>query len=977
MSTTANEELFRYVRVRGLTRAGLEKAKVVTPPAGLRYQVLAQRPESAGGGIGLPLNRASTPDLGTNKEALARLEIADKAVNGELSITELMSNRVSLSDEAVAWVWDSLGLALLDTRRHDEVQGWMNTLRIQSVHSEQETANMRPEVNTLEDATALLRSVQIHLPTFRTENLTSDTTSALEANPGHPGDDHSDAPAHDHLLAEVHDLSKLLDELHLAPIKQVEEPLAANVVAAMAESQALAQEQALASEPRRPFWQRWFSPDPEPPPPAPPPKTQLVLRQDTSRLSADAHTTIARLNLAAAEAPEIQRAAEKRIHELSALLAARTLPHTRLSVRSGMILQIKEDFHTMAGEHGAPKAPTRCSVRVNSVAEFIRVEQTLDKYLAGELSHIENILQGEMKERLTRNLTRSEQTLVEESEREETTERENKTDTRFEMEKESERALKDSAEKHGDISASLSATNGTATVVVEGSLGFSTQTSKEESEKSATKFSQNVTTRALDRVKKRVFEQRTTRMLKEFEDTSRHVLDNRGGDGHVVGAYRWVDKIYTARAMNYGSRVAIEVLVENPGRFLRPLQGQHDTHLPPPLDDQSHPVGALNSAFDIKPTNFTYFAALYGADVKPPPARTTFVTAGKAQQLDGNPALHEADEVEIPEGYKAVHFWGTGFNREAYGKKDIVRVYVGNVFRALVQQGIVDGALPAYTGMLAYGLQSLTLGYTFVLSIECELLPEAFEAWQLATYRKIRDAYEQAVHDAHQSAAQEQARQGINIQGRNPLMNEEVIRTELKKAVISALCVGEPFWLDEGVYEICEANHTTLPRLDKDVCAKLKLASLLESAIDWKLMTYQLLPYYWENACNWQNLMGMSDSDPLYAQFLQAGAGRVVVPLANGQTAGLELLYFLTTGKRWQGSDPPPVTGSSKELAAILEGSDDDKDWPQEIGKWEVKVPTSMTVLESGSACVDGAAVAAKLEPLGQPGSLKSGSSPE
>lgn len=671
------------------------------------------------------------------------------------------------------------------------------------------------------------------------------------------------------------------------------------------------------------------------------------------------------------------------------VLAGLAPPHQRLIVHNGIIrlvADMEQHAHEMAAENAAmhgnlPQVPVRCSVRVRSIADFIRVEQALVEYRAGEIGHIENILQGEMKERLTRSLSRSETTTTETSEREETTERDTQTTNRFEVEKESEKALQETAEKHGEISASLSASYPSATVIVAGNLGFSSQTTKEETEKDVTRFSQNVTSRTLDRIKSRVESQRTSRMIREFEDTARHVLDNRGGADHVVGAYRWVDKIYSARAMNYGGRVVMEILVENPGRFLRPTAALSDLHLPPALDDVTHPVGPLKGPGDISRTNYAYFAGIYGADLPAPPLQSVFVTENESRDPDGQSIHNFAGEVEIPAGYKAVSYiahgtwgnpkWGTATVQTNTG------IFLGSSVGYFQQNSAASGPLAGYTGKLAYVINNWGHSPAFVLHVECQLTPEAFGAWQVDCHRRIHEAYENAVHAAMQAAAQEQARQGVSIPGRNPLFNDALVRDELKKEAIWAIGTGSPFWLDEGEWRVCDANGTTLPRLDAGSCAKLKIASLLESGIDWKLMVYQLLPYYWANVCEWQSLLGVSDPDPLYAEFLRSGAARILVPLANDKAAAMEILYYLHTGQRWTGDAAPPIMAGDEQLAAILESHALEENWPQPVGEpWTMRVPTSLTVLECGSACVDGDAVEAKLMPVGKKGMMTSGQVP-
>src|SRR5690606_21251164 len=91
------------------------------------------------------------------------------------------------------------------------------------------------------------------------------------------------------------------------------------------------------------------------------------------------------------------------------------------------------------------------------ILEYKRVEQKICCYVAGEVSHIENIMARERKEKLTRSLTRSETT------QEDTTEKEveNQTDTtttdRYEMNKEMSKVIEEQRARDISVRAGASA----------------------------------------------------------------------------------------------------------------------------------------------------------------------------------------------------------------------------------------------------------------------------------------------------------------------------------------------------------------------------------------------------------------------------------------------------------------------------------------------------------------------------------------
>ena len=948
MVTPISSELFRYVRVRGLRAGSLEQAAVASPPSNLPYNLLAAASDAADTTVGLkstlkafPVLLPPSPDIKATI-ALGKL-INDK--NSTLEIIRLKAKRVKiLSTKDVAWLWDSLGIALIDKAKHADSSWIKSALRANHLL---EISQSSAECEISEENVNAARRLVFHLPVVSNDSNIQAQPPEEKQKP-RPNDTRGD------IINEIKKLRLTIEELEQAPKRIVERPLPDGFViqASSLPDIKTTKKKSNRKTPGQPA--------------AIALKTAQVVEADISNLTSEAGAIVEKLGGKSRAIGELIRLAEKKIATLSAELVATGSPKSKIVLTDGGVYQVEYRPYEAAWTLAPDYSPRKCTVRVQAVAEFLRVEQNLKEYQAGELAHIENILQGEMKERLTRSLTRSEQTIMEETEREETVQKDSQTTDRFEMEKETQKALSQTAESHGGISASISSTNPSGTtIMVAGDLGFSSQSSKEEQEKSATKFSQSVTNNTLNRVRTRVTEQRTTKLTKEFEDTSKHILDNRSGNDHVVGAFRWVDKIFTAKLMNYGSRVAIEILVENPASFLRTSQAEQGIDLPVPLDDKNHPFGGLSSASALTSENYAYFAGYYGADVAPPPANVAIVSAGEVgPQVQAVWVTNIKGELEIPEGYVSEYFQAQGQYANPWQGQTLVTIYVGDESGKFTQNTLVRKPLKNFTGKVAYVFNEWGHGHAFIVSIECKLTEEARRSWQLKAYSKIKQAYELAVQAAKQTLAQKRAQQGIVIAGRNPLMNEQLVATELKKAAISALCVGRPFWLNAHVHFACEEKQVPLPRLDENVCNTLKLASFLESVVDWKLMTYQLLPYYWGNACNWRALMGQSDVDPLYADFLRAGAARLVVPVAEGSAACLELMYFIQMGRRWPGSEPPPLVGDFSALAAYIESEHDETGHPSLVGaSWEIRVPTTLTVLECGSACVDGSLLATKLVP--------------
>ncbi len=202
------------------------------------------------------------------------------------------------------------------------------------------------------------------------------------------------------------------------------------------------------------------------------------------------------------------------------------------------------------------------------VQEYRRVEQTLCCYVPGEVSHIENIMAREYKEKSTRNLLRTEFSTESTTE----TEIENINDTttteRHELSTEAAKELQ--KDKSFDVSGSISVSKDSkvfGSITANVSSGYNSSSSSSQSNTEAKNYAKEITERALERVVQKTTEKRTFKMIKEFEEKNKHGFDNRKGTEHVTGVYRWVDKIYDNELVNYGRRLLFEISVPSPAEF--------------------------------------------------------------------------------------------------------------------------------------------------------------------------------------------------------------------------------------------------------------------------------------------------------------------------------------------------------------------------------------------------------------------------
>ena len=105
---------------------------------------------------------------------------------------------------------------------------------------------------------------------------------------------------------------------------------------------------------------------------------------------------------------------------------------------------------------------------------------------------------------------------------------------------------------------------------------------------------------------------------------------------------------------------------------------------------------------------------------------------------------------------------------------------------------------------------------------------------------------------------------------------------------------------------------------------------------------YFFYPYYWGRKDNWLNHALLQDVDPLFAEFLKAGAARLVIAVRPGFEQAIT--HFLETGQIWDGGDLPLIT-SPLYLSIIEEIRERDQAKGDEIPQgepWDVHLPTTL-----------------------------------
>lgn len=618
-------------------------------------------------------------------------------------------------------------------------------------------------------------------------------------------------------------------------------------------------------------------------------------------------------------------------------------------------------------DYGVLYMPVGC-VRPVGVGDLNILRETLLGYRAGEIAHIQNVLQSEVISRTHRQLDRTEDTSLIEEEQTEENVRDLQSTERFELSSESEKVIQ--TEFNLDAGVTVSGSYGFVdfSAYADASLATSTSTTTRRQ----SQFAREVVEKATDRIQKRVREEHTRRNIFEVEETNLHAFDNKEGNDHISGIYRWVEKQYNMQVVNYGRRMMFDFVVPEPAAFFRHSQNNRlgDIGLRPPVDP------TLWSHKTIYP--WSYEEALRRwkvVEADPPPPEFKHIFHAFAAPQSGQSEITQPydwqafswaeNNIEVPEGYSL----GNGsvvITAGAIidgGDPSEVIVTVGNKrWRYFYAGGSLItnnmGTVKWIGGApknLAIAVRSWNLrSFSGVAVVGMTRSATLLEQWQLhiwerilSSYRQMKAEYEEALSEA------EEQRRGV-LPTLTNADKRRVEREEITKACLTQLTFQHFNWTG-STYIVPPYNYPeTHPLLSY---VQGKIIRFFEDAFEWENMTYVFYPYFWGKKANWIELSGEKDIDPMFQKFLQAGAARAVVPVRPEYERAI--LYYQKRGAIWEGGDPPTI--GDPLYVPILEdlknqyGIDDAKPTGEE---WDVTLPTSLVTLKSDELPYWGSATA-------------------
>ncbi|MBA4318023.1 MAG: hypothetical protein C0412_06460 [Flavobacterium sp.] len=564
------------------------------------------------------------------------------------------------------------------------------------------------------------------------------------------------------------------------------------------------------------------------------------------------------------------------------------------------------------------------------ISDLLKVKEDLKYYKEGEIAYIENILYGEKRVREHRDLSKTEQYTETETTISKTEEKDHQVSERFNLQSNSESIIKNDLSL--DAGITLSGKYG-PDINFSSSLNTAVSFSKQTSEKTSTEFARDVVDRSVSKIQETVRQLVSKRIIQEIEEKNIHEFDNGSSNtfgDHVSGLYYWVNMFSKAQIMNYGKRMMFEFVIPEPAALYKNLLDRQlnnsNIYLPAPVapKEPQDLNGATLSPLDIDSGNIDEYIENYKLNgVTPPPQIYTYVTV-KIVKHHTEQALYTYDDlsVNIPANYCAIEFNAGGIIVWS-GDGVSVGITIGNKTSGCNPSATfttetldrLEGNVP-----IAFYAWDATL-VSITVKVKCEILKSAFSTWQISVYDKIIAGYSTqyleylAKKKGYEDELAKQNQQKAKY-GRNPFLNREIERKELKRHAIALLRCN---YADESFGAMREkVKPCGYPLMDfKKADSEGKIIIFFEQAFEWNQMNYIFYPDIWARVCKWPELIDISTNDALFDKFCTAGSAKVQIAVRPEYEAFVN--WFLATGEIWGQDGQPPVPGDPQYVSIMQE----------------------------------------------------------
>jgi hypothetical protein len=549
-----------------------------------------------------------------------------------------------------------------------------------------------------------------------------------------------------------------------------------------------------------------------------------------------------------------------------------------------------------------PRLPTtHGAVKPIGVGDLLVVRQKLIGYELGEVAYIENILKGESHKREVRRTETIEESMTTEQESVKEEERDLQTTERFEMRRESENTVSLDGRLKGNGNFLSPGYGGM--VEFENNNDSELHGSQQLSERNASTYGKDVTSRATSKITERVRTQIIRRTTREFEEKTEHAFENKDGDEHVVGIYQWVDKIYQAQIYNYGKRLFYDVLIPEPAEFLIQALAKRLTE----GQELQKPDSFTLNADQIDELNYASLAQKYGAvGIEPPPPLYKTISKSFAETDSSTQIIAKKDDIPFP-GYKAIgYLWIARFARPlSQTNPEVIQIILGAA-EATKNEGLHGETDSISVNLLGINVSHMIAG----LVIYLERTEAAYRIWKAKAHAAITLAYQKQVAEYEERLANLRAAMRIGAMGQTSGMKREFEKVELKKGCIS-IFTGQSYDVFNAIsfseqIDPATSQKVFYPQPNLAVAeTQGKYIRFFEQAFEWEQMIYQFYPYFWSRKEQWMRKGVFEDDDKQFEAFLRSGGARVLIPVRPGFENAL--FHFMETGEIWEGGDLPEM----------------------------------------------------------------------
>lgn len=649
-----------------------------------------------------------------------------------------------------------------------------------------------------------------------------------------------------------------------------------------------------------------------------------------------------------------------------------TTPPAWLPTDLRLLPEIKIDWDDLLTDCGWPGQPQPepdlgpSLIAPAGVGELFVIRQHILGYATGEVSHVENVLPGETRERTHRRLRQQEDTTTTEQENVTEDEKSLQTTTRAELDREVQSTIK----RQFDYGATAQVSGDYGKIEFSASGHVQGSSASETASKTAQKVASEVIETSRQKVTEKVRTERVRRTLEEIEETNVHKFSGEQLTVPMNGVYQWIDKVYRNEVWSYGARTMYEVVVPEPAAGIIAAVTAPDA---PATVLVERPKDLNISIATLDPATVARQCALYGVteeiDPYPEPLFTGVAFSQSADASAHNNFYAETKDIDVPDGYVPVEGW-IAVRARGEGNTPLIGVTIGDVSKQYKTDNIKADAVPTSAEYFTFPLpQGPTLKKlqaavalddysTFAISvlIHCRPSPAKLDTWRHSAYAAIRSAYDARLGEWREYQSQvdfEKPDYTARLFGKNPESSRVLARTELQR------CVIEVFRNQSLDYDLVREGTTAdpIPRTEfaslSDTAPEILF---LSQAFEWSNMTFVLYPYFFGRRNEWPFKLGLADTDANLIEFLKAGAARVQVPVRPGWEAAVD--HYMITREPFFGQGMPEI-GDPLYLPYLDEARD--AMGASQVGThrptldFDVTVPTDLVVARDGGRMdVDG-----------------------